>query len=38
MTGKPKHHVVSYLGFAAWVAYGVLGAAEIGERQPAQGW
>lgn len=28
MAGKPKHHVVSYLGFAAWVAYGVLGAEE----------
>jgi len=28
MTGKPKRNLVSYLGFAAWLAYGLLGARE----------
>ena len=28
MTGKPKRNLVSYLGFAAWIAYGLLGALE----------
>ena len=28
MIGKPKRNLISYLGFAAWIAYGLLGARE----------
>ncbi len=29
MSGKPKPNIVSYLGFAAWLVYGLLGAREF---------